>query len=137
MMFAWKLLTSSLGGPVASVFLVLSLCALLGQCQATGSAKRALGKAEKAAAVATANLGTCRANVSGLKASIDRQNLAVEAMKAEGAARIAQSEKAAKNARAVAESYRQASDRVLRVKPGADVCVSADRMILDAVGVGR
>lgn len=82
---------------------------------------------------AIAQRDQCRANVLTLKSSLDVQNRAVEAMRAEGEARVAESRKAVSAARSVAESYRREAGRVLAVKAGPDVCASADALILGAV----
>lgn len=76
------------------------------------------------------DLTTCHGNVETLTASLGRQEAAVAALKAQSAAWVAKSRKAAQDARAVAESYRQAGREILAAKPGADACLSADALIL-------
>ena len=76
------------------------------------------------------NLTTCHGNVDRLTASLATQEAAVAALKTQSAAWVAQSRKAAQDARAVAESYRQASREIMAAKPGADACASADALIL-------
>jgi hypothetical protein len=85
------------------------------------------------ALAAQRDLGTCRTNTATLEASLGRQNAAVEALAKASATRVAQSAKAASDARAVAESYRRSAAGVLAAKAGPDRCASADEVILGAV----
>jgi hypothetical protein len=87
----------------------------------------------KAVAAVQADLDTCHANDQALEASLAAQNSAVDRLKAEGDARVAASAKAVSSARAVAESYRQNAASILKARPGADKCASADALIAEAV----
>lgn len=119
----WGYLTSKLAGPIASVIAILLFCALLGQCQATGSAKRALAKSEKQVVAVRSDLLTCKANTSALEASIAGQNAAVEAFKADSDARAAEVAKARQATRHEAERADRAAAALARFKPaGNDLC---------------
>jgi hypothetical protein len=79
------------------------------------------------------DLGTCRGNVERLDAALNRQNVAVKAFEARGqamAAALAEAARAAKISRAEAQ---RAAAEILQARPGADVCDSADRLILEVV----
>lgn len=92
-------------------------------------------KALSAGALAATNLKTCQDNTSSLKAAVERQNSAVEALQREGEARTAESRRAVSAARAVAESYRQNADRILATQPtDPDRCKAADVLIMQEAG---
>lgn len=124
------LLTSRLTGPAASVAAVILLGLAVSQCARAGRAEHALDLAANALALSETSLGTCRTNTDTLKATLARQNAAVDALKADGEARVAQSDKAAQAARAVAESYRRQARNVLAAEPRTgDLCASAEDLI--------
>lgn len=83
----------------------------------------------KAVAAVQADLNTCHLNTATLEASLSRQSAAVDALKAESDARVAQSQKAASSARAVAESFRQTAGDILGRKAGVDKCAAAAELI--------
>ena len=119
------LLASRLFGPVASVAAVLALALSVGQCSRALKAERALAKAEATAERAMASLTTCKANTTALEAALEAQGHVVAGLKAESDRRVAQSAKAARDARAVAESARRHADRVLARPAPEDVCAGA------------
>lgn len=119
------LLASRLFGPLASIAAVLALALSVGQCTRALKAERALAKAEAVAAKAMADFTTCKANTTALEAALDAQGRAVAAIERESKARVAQSAKAARDARAVAESARRHADRVLAMRAPEDVCAGA------------
>lgn len=120
---ALQALTSRLTGPIALFICVLLAFALLGQCQATGQAKRALAKSQKEVARLDRDLGTCRANGAALEAAIAGQNAAVDAFKREGEAKVAEIAKARQATRQEAERADRAAASLKRLKPaGGDVC---------------
>lgn len=119
------LLASRLFGPLASIAAVLALALSVGQCTRALKAERALAKAEAAAERAMTSLTTCKANTTTLEAALDAQSRAVAGLKAESDRRVAQSAKAARDARAVAESARRHADRVLAMRAPEDVCAGA------------
>lgn len=145
-----KLLVGSLGPYIAggvAVLLALSVATAGIQSARLKHAKADLANAraalidpstrktwESEARVRERDLTTCQGNVSTLEAAQARQNAAVEALRADSDARLAQSAKAASDARAVAESYRQASRDVLGATAGADKCEAADRLIMQEAG---
>jgi hypothetical protein len=119
------LLASRLFGPVASIAAVLALALSVGQCTRALKSERALAKAEAVAAKAMADFTTCKANTTRLEAALEAQSRAVAGLKAESDRRVAQSAKAARDARAVAESARRHADRVLAMRAPEDVCAGA------------
>lgn len=132
---ALGLLRSRLAGPIAAGLCVLLLVFGLSQCSGRVSAERKLAKSEKVVVAVRKDLGTCKANVTTLEASVAAQNAAVDALKREGDLRVAESEKAVRDARVVAASYRKKVEAILAAKPkGGDVCKSADELIAEAVG---
>lgn len=67
-----------------------------------------------------------KARAQTCEAGLARQNAAVEALRAEGAARLARADKAAADARAVAASARRQADTLLNARlEGADACERA------------
>jgi hypothetical protein len=119
------LLASRLFGPLASVAAVLALALSVGQCTRAIKAERALAKAEATAERAMTSLTTCKANQTTLEAALEAQSRAVAGLKTESDRRVAQSAKAARDARAVAESARRHADRVLAMRAPEDVCAGA------------
>lgn len=132
--FVLSLLTSRLAGPIASVLLILAVLFGVSQCSGRVNAEHKLGVAVKERDAARADLGTCKANVATLDGALSRQNAAVDALRQESAARVAQSEKAVSAARSVAASYRKSAAAILAARPrGASACQSADALIAEAV----
>ena len=130
MTWLFGLITSRLAGPAASIAAVILLGLAVSQCARASRAEHALDLAGNALALSEASLDTCRTNTDTLKGALGRQNAAVYALKAEGAARVAQSDKAAQAARAVAESYRRRSRDVLAAEPRTgDLCAAAVDLI--------
>lgn len=116
-------LTSRAAGPLASVLCLVLAMALLGQCSAAGSAKRALAASEKRLVASQRDLGTCRLNVAERDASIDRQNEAVAALERASEARVAEIAKARQVTRKEAERADAAAAQLAKVKPvGIDQC---------------
>lgn len=102
------------------------------QCSGRVKAEHRVEKAEKAVERTERDLRTCRGNTDALKASIAAQNEAVDALKREGEARVAESAKAVRSARAVAESARRDAARILAMKPASeDRCEAARRLIAE------
>ncbi|MDB5445690.1 MAG: hypothetical protein JWQ97_1007 [Phenylobacterium sp.] len=92
-------------------------------------------KAIAAGATDRRGLAQCRANTSTLRAAVTVQNEAVEALGRESRARVAASQKATQAARPVASGLRARAGEILSAKPaGPDLCVAADRMILQEAG---
>ena len=84
---------------------------------------------EKARDAARDETKACQRNRAGLEASIAAHNRAVDGLKREADARVAESRKAAQAARAVAESHRRNVDRILSERIGPDKCAEAARLI--------
>lgn len=82
---------------------------------------------------ATADLATARGNAAVLGAEIQRQNDALEGLKASAATRLANGAAGRAQADQVAASAAALSAKLAKVKAGADVCASADALILETV----
>ena len=120
-----SLITSRLAGPIASGVAVLFMALAMGQCTRAIKAEGKVVKAEAVAAKALGDFTTCKANTTTLEAALEAQSRAVAGLKAESDRRVAQSAKAARDARAVAESARRSADRVLALRAPEDVCAGA------------
>lgn len=79
------------------------------------------------------DLAICRGNVERLTASVDRQNAAVRAFEARGQAMTAALAEAARAAKISRSEAQREATGILAARPGADVCESADRLILEVV----
>jgi len=91
-----------------------------------GRLKDDLAKAENLAAEALRAQAWEKARAQTCEAGLARQTAAVEALRAEGAARLARADKAAADARAVAASARRQADALLGARlEGADACERA------------
>lgn len=127
-----SLLFKSLAGPIATVAAILALGFGISQCAGKVKAQGQLAKAERSLAAVRSDLTTCRSSVKALGASVAAQNEAVEALRREGETRAAESAKAVRSARAVAESARRDAARILAMKPAsADRCEAARRLIAE------
>ncbi|ODT86701.1 hypothetical protein [Phenylobacterium sp. SCN 70-31] len=91
--------------------------------------KGEVASAAKARDAARDETKACQRNRAGLEASIAAHNRAVDGLKREADARVAESRKAAQAARAVAESHRRNVDRILSERIGPDKCAEAARLI--------
>lgn len=119
---------------LATLAAVVALAFGVSQCSGRVKAEHRAEKAEKAVERTERDLRTCRGNTDALKASIAAQNAAVDALKREGEARVAESRKAASQARAVAESYRKSAAAILAAKPKGEACEAAAALIAETVG---
>lgn len=124
MTLIWTILTSRLAGPIAAAVAVALACFLLATSLQVVGLKRAVAVAEKKADNLRTDLAQCRANTNALEDAIFRQNAAVTAAKAEGDRKAALAEKAASDARAVAESHRRRADRLVAARPRSCADVS-------------
>ena len=120
-----SLITSRLAGPIASGVAVLFMALAMGQCTRAIKAENRVTKAEAVALQSMARLTTCKGNMATLADAMEAQGRAVAGLKAESDRRVAQSAKAARDARAVAESARRHADRVLAMRAPEDVCAGA------------
>lgn len=77
------------------------------------------------------NLRTCRTNNASLEAGISDQNAALEAMRRDGAARLAALDQVASQARADAQTARQRADAILAHRGTGNHCADADALILE------
>lgn len=93
-------------------------------------------KARKMATEARLEAGRYKSYAELCKAALGRQNDALDALKAQGAAKLAEADKAAADARAVAASARRQADALLNAHlRGATACERAEdvrRLFLEA-----
>lgn len=127
---ALKFLTSRLAGPIGAAASVVLLLALLASCASGKIKNRQIEKLTGNVAQLSADLGTCRTNKVTLQNAIDRQNSLVTAWKADGDRRSAEAQKAVDAARAGATLASRDAARIMAIKPGADLCQSADALII-------
>lgn len=94
-------------------------------------------RARKMATEARLEAGRYKSYAELCKAALGRQNDALDALKAQGAAKLAEADKAAADARAVAASARRQADALLNARlNGATDCERAEdvrRRFLEAV----
>ena len=103
-----------------------------------GRLKDDVARLENLAAEALRAQAWEKARAQTCEAGLARQNAAVEALRAAGAARLARADKAAADARAVAASARRQADTLLNARlEGADACERAQdvrRRFLEVTG---
>ncbi|MBJ7410110.1 MAG: hypothetical protein JHD15_07050 [Phenylobacterium sp.] len=123
---ALKALTSHLTGPIALFLCVLLAFALLGQCQATGTATRALAKSQAEVKRMDRDLGTCLANGAAFDEARKRQNAALAAASAADAQRLTEAGKRLSEAVQGRERAEARAAKLLKAGPvGVDACVRA------------
>lgn len=132
-----KLITSKLAGPIASgvaVLLAIALLAVSVKAAVTEKTLRDnLDQVTDQRDAALRDFGTCRGNTDRLQAAVDRQNSALNALKTESDRKTAEAEKAASAARAASAKAASSAKAILAAKPGADMCASADALILGSL----
>jgi hypothetical protein len=130
-------LTSKLAGPVlgaCSGVLLAALIALWIASSATEAGLRSSVKtAQTQADAATRNLVTCQGNQNALTKSLNAQNASLTALKAQSDAATASADKALAAASSASIAAQTAAATVLASKPGADLCTSADALILETL----
>jgi hypothetical protein len=98
--------------------------------------KTEVARLRPALAAAEANLRTCRGNVAALQGSVDAQNAAVAALKADGERRARLLADELRQARSESASAARRADTILAARPkGPDVCaklLDLDRTISSA-----
>lgn len=87
----------------------------------------ALGKLK----ISESNLATCRGNEGRLQSAINVQNDHVKALADETAAANARAAAALAKAKQSREKAETTATQILNTKPGADLCQSADALILE------
>lgn len=96
-------------------------------------ALQAATDSQNAAAAAQKSLGTCQANRTTLQASIDQQNTQIQALGQASATAQARAAQALAAAQAKANVANAREAQIMAAKPGADLCRSADALILENV----
>lgn len=127
------LLGSKPAGLIGAGLSLVLVLALLGSCVQLKAKDRTIKTQGRQIAQLAQDLGTCRGNVATLKGSLERQNRAVEALHEAGAQRERDAAKAVQDAqRGRSTAERRVAD-ILKAKPGADACASADDLILESL----
>jgi len=130
-------LTSKLAGPILGACSGLLLAALIGlfiASQATEIGLRASIKTAQAQAdSATRDLTTCQGNQQALTKSLDAQSASIAALKAQGDAATASAAKAVQATFTASAAAQASAAKLLASKPGADLCTSADALILETL----
>jgi small-conductance mechanosensitive channel len=123
-------ITDKIKGYVLTGLAILLFGLFLTQSLGRFKAERRADRADQVAKQARADLATCQGNVINLDAARKAQNSAVESLQRQAEARVAESRKAAQQARAVAQSYREEAARILAARPGSvDRCDAARKLI--------
>jgi len=130
-------LTSKLAGPIlgaCSGVLLIALIALWIASSATEAGLRSAVKtAQTQADAAGRNLAACQGNQDALTKSLNTQNASLVALKAQGDAATASADKAVAAASSASTAAQATAAKLLAAKPGADLCASADAMILETL----
>jgi chromosome segregation ATPase len=82
-------------------------------------------------------LKTCHGNTDRLTTSLEAQNAAVDALKAESDARTARANVAIRRAQEQSRALQGKIARLERTRPSSDVCASARSLIIDTLGEDR
>jgi hypothetical protein len=130
-------LTSKLAGPVLGACSGALLIALIGLWVASSATEAGLRSSVKTAQAqadtASRNLVACQGNQDALTKSLSVQNASLAALKAQGAAATASADKAVAAASSASTAAQASAAKLLASKPGADLCTSADALILEAL----
>ena len=105
-----------------------------------GELKKSERKVEKLGGdlkVAKSDLIACQANVDTLTFSLERQNAAVDQLKADSDARTKRANAAIARAQEQARGYRAKIHRLESAKPSGDVCTSARSLIVETLRADR
>ena len=144
-LLAWalKALTSRTGIAIAVGFALITFASV--QTMRLDHAKKDLATARAALVnpstghtwqkdylIAAPALATCNVNLAATKGALDRQNLAVDALKAEADRRQRVGAAALSTARLGAAEARRRADAILATPAGPDACVDALAMIRSA-----
>lgn len=102
---------------------------------ATAASLPNLKPAEAPAAIAqiAQNLRTCRDNGARLETSITEQNASIEALRRDGAARIAALDRVAANARQAAQTAQERAARILATRGTGNQCADAEALFREHV----
>lgn len=129
--------TSRLAGPVALAGCAVLAFMLVGAKLEAGHLRKANSEYHRAifdpVSGWQARLNTCQGSVKTLDAALTRQNGAVTALKTEGAQRSAEAAKALTAAQRATVAANRRVGAILAAKPGADMCASADDLILGSL----
>lgn len=129
--------TSRLAGPVALAGCAVLGVMLIGAKMEAGGLRKDNASLERAIHDPVtgwdARLTACKGNVERLDGALKAQGAAVTALKAESAQRSAEAAKALTAARSATTAANRRVGAILAAKPGADMCASADDLILGSL----
>lgn len=97
----------------------------------------AVVKLDKANSSLKSDLATCNANVDDLSTSLEIQNKAVDALKAESDARTKRAQAAITEAQKQARGFKAKIAKLEAAKPMPDQCVSARNLIIQTLSESR
>lgn len=80
------------------------------------------------------DLSQCRINNSRLEGALSAQNARIWQQEAQGERRLAKLADVMSDAAEASREARRASERILRARPAGDLCLAADRLILEEAG---
>lgn len=83
------------------------------------------------------DMARCNANVDRLTISLEQQNAAVDALKADADERTRRANEAIKQAQRQAAGYRAKIDRIARAQGGPDRCEAARELIVSSLSEDR
>jgi len=130
-------LTSKWASPIlgaCAAILLAALTALWIASAATEAGLRAsIQTAQTQADAATRDLAACQGNQDALTKSLGVQNASLAALKSQGEAVTTSANKAVQAATAASNAAAASAAKLLAAKPGTDLCVSADALILETV----
>jgi hypothetical protein len=133
----FSVLTSKIFGGVAVALAAALIWLYISTSATIASYKDAIHNPEtgwKAALnTCTTNLATARGNAATLGDALDRQNEALERVKAAAAARQAAGAAERAKAEQAVERAKAQNAKLATTQAGADMCVSADQLILENV----
>lgn len=119
----------AVAGPVA----ILLAAGLVWQSAQLAVARHDLKRVDAERLRAVADLNTCHASKAALETGVAAQNRAVDALRAESEARVAQSREALSAARKSTVAAQQRVGAILSAKADGDLCVAAEALIRGTV----
>lgn len=122
----WAIIKAALGAKLpafitAAISVVLILLVVV-QCGQKVGARQQTKRAQEAQQLAEANLSVCVTNTTTLEASLKAQNAAVKRLETEGAAKVAEADKALKKAIRGRKDAERIALELAKPVAGKDVC---------------
>lgn len=131
--FALKGLWDFIPKAVFAALAVALGCFLIAASIQNAGLKGKIRRAEITIGNLQVDLRQCQANRITLTDALGRQNAAVAAMRDADAQQAADAAKAVSEARRAADDANRRMAAIMRARPGADRCASADALILETI----